>query len=309
MRKIKATLKVLVRMGVSAGLLAWLLLRSDPSQVLHALSSLSVAAWLAAFVLYIFSQLVSSYRWRVISTALGFGGTWTTYLGYYFVGMYFNLFLPTGVGGDFLKAMFLVRERPRKLRATLSVLADRLFGLGAMFLLGGGAVTIWPGLLPRRFTLVLQAAALGTLVIPFTVWAVRKISDPGDGRFRELLLLFERPGPPAKALALSLVLQSLGMGAVALLAWDMGLSPPPQFYFAAFPLVALLVILPISFNGIGVREGGFIYFLGLKGVGAERALTLSLAFFAVQVLASLIGGMGYTMGLHKAHLSQVARDD
>ncbi|MBW1720161.1 MAG: UPF0104 family protein, partial [Deltaproteobacteria bacterium] len=51
--------------------------------------------------------------------------------------------------------------------------------------------------------------------------------------------------------------------------------------------------------GIGIREGGFIYFLGLKGISTEKALTLSLSFFAIQIVASLIGGLAYSFGFHK----------
>jgi uncharacterized membrane protein YbhN (UPF0104 family) len=89
---------------------------------------------------------------------------------------------------------------------------------------------------------------------------------------------------------------------VALLAEDMGLGPPLLFYFAAFPLVAIPTILPISFNGIGIREGGFIYFLGLKGISAEKALTLSLSVFAIHVAAGLLGGIAYSFGFHKKPL-------
>ncbi len=94
------------------------------------------------------------------------------------------------------------------------------------------------------------------------------------------------------------------MGIIAILANEMRLPPHPAFYFAAFPLVALMILLPVSFNGIGVREGGFIYFLGLKGVQPEQALSLSLSFFAIQVAASLVGGIFYTLGWHKKVLEE-----
>ena len=89
------------------------------------------------------------------------------------------------------------------------------------------------------------------------------------------------------------------MGAVALLGAGIGIKLPLPFYFVSLPLVILITLIPISFNGIGVREGAFIYFFGLKGVGAEPALGLGLLFFSVQVALSLIGGMAYAAGLHR----------
>ena len=204
--------------------------------------------------------------------------------------------------------MFLTKETPRRIAATYSVIADRLFGLAAMFLLGSGAVFLWPNLLPVRFELILKVSGIAALTGPvFLIFASRflKKSWPALGnKLATFLIFFEQPYYFVMALLLSLTLQALGMGALALLAWDMNLSPPAPFYFATFPLVALLVILPISFNGIGVREGGFIYFLGLKGISSEKALTLSLSFFAIQVVASLLGGIAYTLGFHKRPLTE-----
>ena len=101
--KLKATLKVFVRIGISVILLGWLVSRSDPTELLDALLDISPVTWSIAFFMYILSQIISSARWHILARALGFPGKWRTYLGYYFVGMYFNLFLPTGVGGDFLR--------------------------------------------------------------------------------------------------------------------------------------------------------------------------------------------------------------
>jgi len=175
-----------------------------------------------------------------------------------------------------------------------------------MFLLGAGAVLIGHGILPHYFEHLLCVAGICIIALLLGLPMVYKLLSsiwPKIGKRLAVLLVFwEKPKALFAALSLSLVLQVLGMGAVVLLAKDMGLSPPLLFYFAAFPLVAILTILPISFNGIGIREGGFIYFLGLKGISAEKALTLSLSFFAIQVVASLIGGLAYSFGFHKKPL-------
>jgi len=306
-RSLKCTVKTSLRIAVSISLLGWLVMSSDPQGIADALLDISPLAWVVAFGMYLASQVLSGLRWAILARTLDFSGQWTTYLGYYAVGMYFNLFLPTSVGGDFLKVFYLSRSESRRLRAAYSVLADRLIGLAAMFLLGAGAVMLHRGLLPARFSTVLLGAGGLTL---FLLFALPRISRMISARWTEigrridiLLVFWKRPDCITSAVGLSLVLQALGMGAVALLAHDMGLPPPPSFYFAAFPLVAVLTLLPVSFNGIGIREGGFVYFLGLKGVPAEKALILSLSFFGIQVAASLIGGLAYLAGLHNRTLS------
>jgi uncharacterized membrane protein YbhN (UPF0104 family) len=301
--KLRATMKFLLRMGLSVCLLAWLILRTNPHDLLAAFLDLSFFAWAVAFLMYLASQVISSIRWYFLAHALDFTGPWSAYFRYYFVGMYFNLFLPTCVGGDVLKMHFISRGEPKKLRATYSVVADRLFGLAAMLLLGAGAVLIGHGILPHYFEHLLCITGICIIVSVFGLPLAYKLLGSAWPEIRKRLAVFlvfwEKPKALFAGLSLSLILQALGIGAVTLLAKDMGLSPPAAFYFAAFPLVAVLTILPISFNGIGIREGGFIYFLGLKGISAEKALTLSLSFFAIQIAASLIGGLAYAFGLHK----------
>jgi uncharacterized membrane protein YbhN (UPF0104 family) len=301
--KLSATMKFLLRIGLSVCLLAWLMSRTNLDDLLTAFLDLSFFAWAVAFLMYLASQVISSIRWYFLAHALDFTGPWSIYLKYYFVGMYFNLFLPTSVGGDVLKMHFISRGEPKKLRATYSILADRLFGLTAMLLLGAGAVLIGHGILPHYFEHLLCVVGIciiaSLLGLPIAYKLLSSIWPEIGKRLAVLLVFWEKPKALFAALSLSFILQALGMGAVALLAKDMGLDPPVVFYFAAFPMVAILTILPISFNGIGIREGGFIFFLGLKGISAEKALTLSLSFFAIQVMASLIGGLAYAFGYHK----------
>ena len=305
--KLSVTIKFLLRIGLSVCLLAWLISRTNLDDLLTAFLDLSFFAWAVAFLMYLTSQVIGSIRWYFLAHALDFSGPWSTYLRYYFVGMYFNLFLPTCVGGDVLKMHYISRGEPKKLRATYSILADRLFGLGAMFLLGAGAVLIGRGILPRYFEHLLCVTGIciiaSLLGLPLAYKLLSSAWPIFGKRLAVPMIFWKKPKALFAGLSLSLILQVLGMGAVVLLAKDMGLGPPAAFYFAAFPLVAILTILPISFNGIGIREGGFIYFLALKGISAEKALTLSLSFFAIQVVASLIGGLAYFFGFHKKLLN------
>ena len=304
--RISATLKFMLRIGLSACLLAWLISKTEPDALLDAFLNLSPIFWGIAFLMFLASQVISSIRWYFLAHALDFTGPWSAYLRYCFVGLYFNLFLPTCIGGDVLKVHFISRGEPKKLRATYSVLADRFFGLAAMLLLGAGAVLIGDGIMPRHFEYIMYLSGICVIVLfaglPMFHKIIGSIRPEIGKRLAILLVFWEKPKALFAALSLSLAIQALGMSSVVILAKGLGLSPPPAFYFAAFPMVAILTILPISFNGIGIREGGFIFFLGLKGISTEKALTLSLSFFAIQIAASLIGGLAYAFGSHKKPL-------
>ncbi len=296
-----------LRAGLSIILLIWLLLKTEYTEVAQAFLEISPTTWLTAFVLYLCTQFLSSFRWYIIARAVGFKGNWNTYLGYYFVGMYFNLFLPSSVGGDVLKVLFLSREYKKKLKAAYTVLADRVFGLAAMFLLGSLAVIINPDAIPMRLKLLLIGVTLALYISPFALIGlnnlIRKRWLEISKRVDITLQLLRNKQTVISALFLSVLLQFIGMGIVAMLAKDMGLDPPPSFYYVIFPIIALITFLPISLNGIGIRETGFVYFLSLKNIPLEKALTLSLSFFAIQVVAALVGGGAYIWGAHKRSIT------
>jgi len=293
----------LIRIGISAGLILWLLFRFDLKGVLIYFENLQIAVWAIAFLMMLFAQVLSSVRWWVLAKTFSFAGGWPIYLGFYYVGMFFNLFLPTGIGGDLFKVHFLSREEGRKFLAAFTVVGDRLFGLIAMLLMGAAAVKLWPDLLPGPFadflfisSLIILAALAG---LPFLQRAIRGISPRVSRHLEGLFLLWQEPKRLLCVLGLSLCLQALGMGAVALLGAGIGIKLPLPFYFATLPLVGIVTLIPISFNGIGVREGAFVYFFGLKGISAEPAFGLGLLFFSVQVALSLLGGVAYAAGLHR----------
>ena len=295
-------LRWLIRVGVSAGLLLWLFSRYDLKGILTSFQDLSLIVWVAAFVMCLMAQVLSSIRWWTLSNTLAFPGRWLTYLGFYLVGMYFNLFLPTGIGGDLFKAHFLSRDEGRRLLAAWSVVGDRMFGLTAMLLMGAVAVIVKPDLLPRPFVIFLSLSGLvvllGLVGLPFFHRLLGRFW-PGISRYvTDMLALWHKPQKILIVSGLSFCVQALGMGAVALLGAGIGIEVPLAFYFASLPLVTLATLIPISLSGIGVREGALVYFLGLKAIQPEPAFSLGLLFFSVQIATSLIGGVAYALGFH-----------
>jgi len=293
----------IIRIGISVGLLAWLLCRFDLRGVWAYFEALRISIWAIAFLMLLAAQVLSSVRWWILANTVSFPGQWPTYLGYYYVGMFFNLFLPTGVGGDLFKAHFLSREEGRRFLALFTVVGDRLFGLMAMLLLGGAAVVLRTGLLPEPFSGFLVVSSLlvlaGLAVMPLLQRVVRRLWPGISGRLEGLFILWQHPKRLLGVLGLSFALQLLGMGAVALLGAGINIQLPVAFYFACLPLVGIITLIPISFNGIGVREGAFVYFFGLNGVAAEPALGLGLLFFSLQAALSLLGGVAYAAGVHR----------
>src|SRR5581483_5086668 len=105
---------------------AW---RVDWRQVGEVFAALRIELWLAAVAVYLGTQLASAARWRLLARPLGLRHSLREFAGFYCIGMYFNLILPTSVGGDVVRAWYLDRRTGRRLTAFLSVFIDRLSGL------------------------------------------------------------------------------------------------------------------------------------------------------------------------------------
>ncbi len=302
--KTKNIYKALFRICFSLILLIWLLSKADLRSILETFLQLPLSTWALAVFLFISLCTLAASRWFILSRTLDFPGQWFTYVGYYFIGQFFNLFLPTSIGGDVFKIMFISRGKQKKMIATYSVMADRFCGLAAMLLMGAGAVLLSPdNMLPKRLEWLLYIGAIGIIGLFIFLPLIYRLIDSSwpniSKRLTILLTIWRRPVTFFKLAALSVGLNFILITILIMLAEGVGINLPPAYYFAIFPLTAIVTILPISFNGIGLREGAFVYLLSLQNVPLEKALPLSLCFFVIQCSGGLAGGIAYATGLHK----------
>src|SRR5688572_28654914 len=113
-RKSSSVNKV-IRFAVSAVLLGWIGYGTDWARVARSFAALRPEWWLAAVATLIAAQVVSARRWQLFARALHFDRSLAQLTGYYLIGMYFNLLLPTSVGGDVMRAWYLDGGSRRKL--------------------------------------------------------------------------------------------------------------------------------------------------------------------------------------------------
>jgi hypothetical protein len=73
--------------------------------------------------------------------------------------------------------------------------------------------------------------------------------------------------------------------------WALGLELPFSFCIIVYPLVGTFAAIPISLNGLGLREGGYLYLLAVIGIGTEKGVAFGLLLFLIVALDSLIGGL------------------
>jgi uncharacterized membrane protein YbhN (UPF0104 family) len=290
----------LCRIGGSLLLLALLAWRLEHDQLMDAFIGLNLQHWFLAGAVYIVAQLVSSLRWQLLSAPLGFVAPWRHYLSFYFIGMFFNLLLPTSVGGDVVRALYLAAGQPRRSQAVLSVLADRGTGLTVLVALACSAGLFVP--LPAWMAAILIALGAGMVISLASLPAlplVRRLPfiGPRLSPFVEAARVYlHRPGLLVVSTLLSVVVQFAGVLQVWLIARGLGLAVPLGYMAVVVPLVALLTLIPISVSGMGLREIGMVLLLAPLGVTSAAAVTLSLLTFASCAAISLAGGALYFFG-------------
>jgi uncharacterized protein (TIRG00374 family) len=265
-----------------------------------------------AVLLYMGGQAVSAWRWKVLLAPVQLYAPYSRLLAFYFTGMFFNLFLPTIVGGDAVKAVLLARDTGAPARATMSVFMERNLGLCALTIVAVVAAEWAPpvevlGLSLRALTWLLAAGYVAANIVLMSPLAYR-LADrlialtPLSHVRSRAVSLYEAVAPyktagrvVAIAIVLSFVHQAVVIAVVFLNARALSLNVPLAAVAVFVPLVSLAGMAPISVNGLGVREALYILLFGRLGVSAETAVSLALLYLAVTVIASLPGGVAYLM--------------
>ncbi len=283
---------IALKLTVTVSLLGYLFSRIDLASVAHIVSGASWPWIVAGLGLYLLLQGLCAWRWLLLARVLNLDGTWSRFVRYYYVGMFFNLFLPTGVGGDVYRCYYVARSAADWRRAIVSVLADRGVGFGTMCLIAGVATLAFGRVhLPSWMGWALGGGVLGVLVLVGVGLAARGPFASVRTAVPLVTEFFRRPGLLAVVAGLSLLLQLLVVVVNIFNGVALGLDVPVVFYFILIPLVAVATMIPVSLNGLGVREGAFVFFLSQVGVPQDQALSLALLWLGILIVSSLIGGL------------------
>jgi len=304
---VRGVLLLTAKVLFSLGLMAFLFARIPLSEVGATLRRADLK-WLAASVaLLLASNVLGAYQWQRLLRAVEIRIPFWKALAYYHVGLFFNNFLPANVGGDFARVLDAARYGPSRAAAFSTVIMDRL--IGTVALAGLALVTTLPAVTHFHLSIAYLALVGFFALSVGMVWVVfhpallpaveRVLARVGLGGFKPALddlagrlrHFRDRRGLFVRLLAVALVVQVARIGVHMLVARALGLDIRAQYFFLFVPLLAVAVSLPISLNGIGVREGAGIVLFGLVGVGRSGAFSLQFATYLVAVTVSLLGGM------------------
>jgi uncharacterized protein (TIRG00374 family) len=302
------------RVAVATALTAFILWKCDPAEVWHALIGARLWPLCAAAGLVLADRALMAYRWLLLLRPFSSadGPRFPAVMRIFFVSTFVGTFLPASVGGDAVRAYALAREGVSGASALASVLMDRVLGVLSVLLMAVLGLFLMRRLASNPFIQVsllvtaLGCAAPAVLVFsaPARALATRLLAFAPAGRIQHavtrLLDAFAQYAPRRadllNVLGGSIAVQVLRILQAWLLGVALGVPDSLALYFALIPIILLVMLLPITINGIGTSQMGFVGFFGQAGVAYAPAFALSVLFVALGIVGNLPGGVLYLSG-------------
>jgi uncharacterized protein (TIRG00374 family) len=304
-----------LKVVVSVGLVVWAFSKIDLKLVAGQLAMANPWLILAALALFEVAIIVNGVKWQVLLHAQGVRVPFGPLLQFLFTGFFFNNFLPANVGGDVIRGYGLARYTDRGADAAVSVIVDRIVGLLAYMSTAFVAAVIVVNLRGGQGLQELEWVAFVALLALLAIFAIllsRRVRAVVSRLFATRLLArlaplwnrisgaFEAYRFQYGALGLAFALGLLGIVCTTFVNWLLsqsmgGLMPLPTI-FLLNPLIALVLMLPISIGGIGVSQAAYPFLYGLAGVPPSHALAVSLLMQAIVIVGSLPGAFFWLRG-------------
>jgi glycosyltransferase 2 family protein len=287
-----------IRAGLGVAVVAALLWHYDARPVFRILSRERPAYFAAAVALYLAGQVLCAYRWQLLAASLKVHATFSEFVAFTFLGMFTNLFVPGLLAGDAARAIYLGRPRNRMGEAVASVVADRAIGLlGLFWLAAASAIFLNYAPLPPSVitpTILVGAFALvGYLALPLLARLIPLLPRPIRRAGGIVAPYLHHPGALLIPIALSITLQIVLAVGQYLLAVGLGLSAPLSLFLLCVPIANVIASVPLTLNGLGIRESAYLVLFGMAGMGKDDAIALGLLWFAAMVVSGLTGGIAF----------------
>ncbi len=294
---------------ISIGLLVFLffILREQAGNIIGRLAGVNFFMLGLSFLSFLFSQSLVAFRFKELLCSTGVNFTLIQCIRLYFVGIFFNNFFPTSVGGDIIKAYYTGKHSGKKVESYTMVFIDRFIGLVSMVLVGLFVVAVWGGRVQEPRLIVGLLVVLGIVFVGATLLLSRrivryfkffipllkyfKIEEKIVSMFDTVSYVKSRPTLLALTIIFSIISQCVGNISLWLVSLSMNLDVGLLNIFVLFPIIAVVSLLP-SLNGLGIRESAMVYFLS-PVIGEDGAFALSIQWFFILILTSIVGGIIY----------------
>lgn len=299
----KRFLKELLKVIVTGSLLFYLFRKVDVNEIIASLKNIDLIYIIIPIVLFFVYYLFFSLRWRYLLNSQDIKVTPTRSYLYIHIAFFFNNFLPSGIGMDAVRAGY-AGGKDKFEKAFGASLMERVLGMAGMMTIG--LFAFFSGKMQFiRLSFIYLGLILFIGVVYYLFVSIRsnwlrekilniKFLNIGESIrefYRSIKLYRNRRRVIFTGIGYSILVQ---MAIILInyflaegLSIDIGIMP----LIAFIPIITVISLIPVTVNGLGMREYAYVFFFTTIGIQRSDAMTLSLLFFATSVIASSIGGL------------------
>lgn len=306
--------RLLLRLIVAGGLTAYILWRSNPRAVAAAAAGADWRPIAVAILLVLVDRALMAYRWIVLLCTVDRAQRppLGALMRIFFVSTFVGTFLPASVGADAVRAFSLTRQKVGGGDAVASVFMDRILGVASLLAMALFGLLLVRGAAATTPILVALAAAgalcVATMLLIFSRRTARlvaryveivpsvRVKDVGHRVLESVQKYSAYPRELVVVLVASVAVQFLRLVQAYYLGRGLGITAPLTVYLVYIPLILLVMLLPVTFNGIGTSQAAFVWSFAQAGVDAAAAFALSVLFVALGIVGNLPGGLLYAVG-------------
>lgn len=311
-------IRLLPRLIIAAGLTAYIFVRSRPREILAAGAGADWRPMGVAVMLVLADRTLMAYRWLVLLCTVEpeVRPPLAAIMRIFFVSTFVGTFLPASVGADAVRAYSTAKLGVPAEDAVASVLMDRLLGVASVVAMALLGLTLARNLTDSRAVLLALAVAgavcLATILLIFSSTTAALVSQLANRLpFHQLRQAAGRvlgsvrkyvahPVPLFNVLVCSIAVQALRVVQAYYLGRGLGIEAGLESYFAFIPVILLVMLLPVTFNGIGTSQAAFVWLFVPAGVPAPAAFALSVLFVALGIVGNLPGAILFATGVRAA---------
>lgn len=318
---LKKTFAILFRISISIVLLIFLFRGVNRKALFELIRDSNKMLLFFSFCIFSLTHVLGTLRWKILLKAADIHIPLNRIIISMAGGIFFNLFLPSTIGGDLVRSLDLAAhtKKPREVVAT--VFLDRLSGYTGLAALALISVCFGWRYVKDRVVLVSVFIIAGLLVCVLLVLFNRhiyalinkflhpsgqkssfsrleKIREAIKNLHREIHIFRHHRRIMFYNLGISFLLQVIAAISFWMIGLSLGVDINIIYYFIYLPIIGAITILPISLGGLGLRDATTIYFFTKVGVSKYLAFAMSLLNFFFVLIIGGIGGIIYVLTIH-----------
>ena len=311
---LKKILSIFLKISVSIILLIFLFKQVDKKSLVEIIKNADKGLLSLAFFIFFIIYILCLWRWKMLLKAADIQLPLKRVVISFAGGVFFNLFLPSTIGGDLVRSVDLGMYTKRLREVMATVLLDRLSGYVGLVTVALLAVLFgWQFIQDRSVLLavaIITAILIFILLVLFNKFIYSKINklleSPNSGKIREAIknlhedihIFKHHKKVILNNLLVSLLIQIISPITFYITALSLGINKGIIYFFVLLPIIGAISLLPISIGGLGLRDATTIFFFTRIGVSKDLAFTMSLVSFLFILIYGCFGGLIYVLTVH-----------